>query len=290
MLKPRKVLGVFLNCGWLSFVGATNGLAETSEHEAANTESAQMLHIAAFGDSITRAFNAEGPIDHPWNSWATGNSDQNGLFRRGKVKSHAELLSELTGKEVFVHNVAKSGATSSDMDRQVEAVKGIPLHYATMLIGANDLCANAKPIGSGSQADMSKFSGHVEGAIKKLVARNPEIKILLVSIPDMPRLQRIGKDNSCQARWTAFGICKNLLREGISAGELDLFEQQWHSANDNLEAIAARYSKNVLYNPRLAEYPFEREHVSSVDCFHPNIEGQNLLSHETWTTGWFGHQ
>jgi peptidoglycan-associated lipoprotein len=29
----------------------------------------------AFGDSITRAFNANGPKDHPWNSWATGNSE-----------------------------------------------------------------------------------------------------------------------------------------------------------------------------------------------------------------------
>lgn len=285
MLKPRTVLSFLVKFSWaaaLSTAGET--LAESSKQD-----SSEVLHIAAFGDSITRAFNANGPVDHPWNSWATGNSDEVGLFRRGHVKSHAELLSELTGKQVYVHNVAKSGAKSDDLARQVDAVKNIPVHYATMLIGANDLCANGKPIGDGIQADMSKFGGRVESAIQKLIAHHPDVKILLVSIPDMPRLQRIGSGTSCQARWTAFGICKNLLRDGISSEELSLFERQWQSANEDLESIASRHPTNVLYNPRLAEYPFERKLLSDMDCFHPNIAGQNLLSSETWSTGWWGN-
>jgi hypothetical protein len=155
MLKPRTVLSFLVKFSWaaaLSTAGET--LAESSKQD-----SSEVLHIAAFGDSITRAFNADGPVDHPWNSWATGNSDEVGLFRRGHVKSHAELLSELTGKQVYVHNVAKSGAKSGDLARQVDAVKNIPVHYATMLIGANDLCANGKPIGDGMHTTLTlKFS------------------------------------------------------------------------------------------------------------------------------------
>jgi hypothetical protein len=185
--------------------------------------------------------------------------------------------------------VAKTGAKSKDIDGQVESVSAVPIYYATMLIGANDLCAHSKPIGDGKQSDMALYPARVESAIQKLIARNPSIKILLVSIPDMPRLQRIGHTSSCQAKWNRFGICQNLLRDGITAEELSLFEQKWQSANNSLREIAERYPEHVLYNSRLAEYPFEREHVSGFDCFHPNVVGQNLLSAETWATGWWGN-
>lgn len=283
MFAPRTAPLVPLIVSLFAFTNLSQLSAKTID---SSTE--QVIHIAALGDSITRAFNADGPIDHPWNSWATGNSDDEGIFKRGKVKSHAEMLSDLTGKSVHVHNVARSGAKSEDLDRQVESLKGVKITYATLLIGANDLCAHTHPLASGKQADMTKFSGHVESAIAKLILRNPEIKILLVSIPDMPRLQRLGQGTSCQARWTTLGLCQNLLRERISTEDLSLFERQWHDANDNLKSIATSHSDNVLYNPRLAEYPFEREHLSDIDCFHPNIVGQNLLSYQTWITGWWG--
>ena len=59
------------------------------------------------------------------------------------------------------------------------------------------------------------------------------------------------------------------------------------AANEDLNLVAAKHPDHVLYNPTLAEYPFERAHLSNVDCFHPNITGQNLLSKETWNTGWW---
>lgn len=291
MFRPRTVLGllaVALSASSTStmFAGET---ANPHEKAVKSFEGHSALHMAAFGDSITRAFNANGPKDHPWNSWATGNSDEIGLFRKGQVKSHAEYLEETLGKEIVVHNVAKSGAKSKDLDVQVESVKSVPIHYATLLIGANDLCAHSKPIGDGKQSDMNLYPVRVERAIQKLIQRNPSIKILLVSIPDMPRLQRIGKGTSCQTKWSRYGICQNLLGDGISSESLGLFERQWQSANDSLREIAGRYPQNVLFNSRLAEYPFEKEHLSDFDCFHPNIVGQNLLSTETWATGWWGH-
>lgn len=291
MFRPRMVLGTLFGGASLFTASLATAAESPDAHaQAVKTFANQsVLHMAAFGDSITRAFNANGPKDHPWNSWATGNSDNVGVFRRGQVKSHAELLEETSGKQIVVHNVAETGAKSKDLDEQVEAVKAVPIHYATMLIGANDLCAHSKPIGDGKQSDMQQYPVRVERAIQKLIERNPSIKILLVSIPDMPRLQRIGSGSSCQVKWSRYGICQNLLRDGISSDELSIFEKQWQSANDALKDIAARYSQHVLYNARLAEYPFERDHLSDFDCFHPNIVGQNLLSSETWATGWWGH-
>ena len=245
------------------------------------------IHMAALGDSITRAFNANGPVDHPWNSWATGNSDEIGLFRRGQVKSHAEYLSEKTGRDVIVYNVAKSGATSADLARQVEALKGRPMDYATILIGANDLCAHRAPPTPDGQADMTPYAPRVEAAVTKLIATNPRIKILLVSIPDMLRLQRLGQGTACQTRWARFGICKMLLGPEATEASIAAFGAQWRAANEDLILIAARYRENVQFNPILAEYPFERSHVSDIDCFHPNIMGQNILSRETWNTGWW---
>ena len=89
-------------------------------------------------------------------------------------------------------------------------------------------------------------------------------------------------------KWSRYGICQNPLRSGITEDELGVFERQWQGGNDSLREIASRYPEHVLFSGSLAEYPFEREHVSDVDCFHPNIVGQNLLSSETWVTGWWG--
>jgi len=250
------------------------------------TEQPKDLHMAALGDSITRAFNANTPIDHPQNSWSTGNTDA-GRFRRGNVRSHAEYLSILTGRTVIVHNVARTGAETTDLQRQVSELSGIDIEYATILIGANDLCINGKGA-LGQSPDMSRYAERVELAVETLIDRNPNIKILLVSIPDMLRLQSIGHETSCQSRWSTFAICQNLLHENISPADLDTFGAQWRTANDDLRLIAERHGQNVLYSSVLSEYPFERKHVSNLDCFHPNIAGQNLLSQETWATGWWG--
>jgi lysophospholipase L1-like esterase len=125
---------------WLSVLGLLLCAIQTAEAQDIQTNITNTeLHLAAFGDSITRAFNANDPKDHPWNSWSTGNSGNSAESRKGSVKSHAEYLSEMTGQKVIVHNLAKTGATSEDLMRQVDSAKGIAIDYATMLIGANDL-------------------------------------------------------------------------------------------------------------------------------------------------------
>lgn len=280
-LPLRFFLALYLGQGALEMAIPSNAAAATPA-----AEKLEDLHMAALGDSITRAFNANTPIDHPQNSWSTGNTDS-GTFRRGRVRSHAEYLRLLTGRNVVVHNVARTGAETTDLQRQVSELSGIEIEYATILIGANDLCINGEGA-LGQSPDMSLYAERVERAVETLIDRNPNIKILLVSIPDMLRLQSIGHETSCQSRWSTFAICQNLLHENISPSDLDTFGAQWRTANDDLRLIAERHSQNVLYSSVLSEYPFERKHVSNLDCFHPNIVGQNLLSQETWATGWWG--
>jgi lysophospholipase L1-like esterase len=278
MKNLNGLILVALRLQLLAWCGALEGSEDDQNSPA--------IEFAAFGDSITRAFNANTPLDHPGNSWATGNDRNTILAERGQVKSHAEFLREVTGQKVIVHNAAKTGATSNDLLRQLDSVKDLNLGYATILIGANDLCSN----NSTSDDDQvpRNLGQRVDVAIKKLITRNPEIKILLASIPNLPHLQRIGHGTSCQNKWSTFGICKNLLSANITQPELDLFTHQWQSANDVLSAVAANYPENVLFNWTLADFQFKREQLSNIDCFHPNIDGQTILSKETWATGWWG--
>lgn len=263
-------------------VGATviSEAAFAQEH-ASPLNSRGNLKMASFGDSITRAFNANTIGDHPGNSWSTGHSTGGGIFNPGYVNSHAELLEEATGLKVEGINASKSGATSKDLNRQIESLGTTKLDYATILIGANDLC------GHGTTFNVSDYVERVESGVQKLIATSPEIKILLVSIPDLIRLQQIGAGTSCQKRWSTLGICKPILKSDVTPGEIDDFRTVWRNANEELALISSKYSSNVLLNTAVSEFQFEREHLSDIDCFHPNINGQNVLSQQAWIGGWW---
>ena len=283
MFHPRTVIQGMIASYMMLCPSAFPLRADTPEQAQAEfSGSAPSFTMAAFGDSITRAFNANGPIDHPQNSWSTGSTGVGGV----KVQSHAETIGKATGRPVIARNAAKTGATTKDLARQVKSTADIKLDYATILIGANDLCGQKAPISPETAFKPGPFRERVESAISTLIAKNPDIKILLLGIPDLPRLQRIGRDTACQTRWTRYGICKSLLNANVTDEQIEMFTALWRDANKALESIALNHPEHVLFDSKLSEYPFEREHLSSVDCFHPNIVGQNLLSRETWNPGW----
>jgi lysophospholipase L1-like esterase len=224
------------------------------------------------GDSITRAFDATRPLDNPKLSWSTGDD----IFSR--VESHLVRIREMHGIKVLGYNVARSGGKAVEMPGQAKKLARHKPNYVTMLIGANDLCdwsANA-------DADIELLEKNVRKAIDVLIESNPNVLIAISPVPDMHNLWEIGSGNRCQKKWDLLKICPRLLSSKSTTAARDIFKSQWADVNQTYERIAADFPKNVRYAAEGANVKFEPKHISTLDCFHPSITGQNLLSEIVW--------
>lgn len=230
------------------------------------------LKIGAIGDSITRGFAADSPLDNPSLSWSTGNDT------RKRVESHLYRLQEMSGKNVTGFNVAKSGARFAEIPGQVAKLAEHKVDYATILIGANDLCN----WGQDATDQLQKLQITMRQSITTLLAQNPDMIITLVPVPDMYNLWVIGKDSACQSRWDLLNICPRLLSSSASDEGRQIFLEQWEDVNEIYAEISREFSGNVVFAEAIANTPFAREDISNFDCFHPSIKGQNFLSETVW--------
>lgn len=234
--------------------------------------------MAALGDSITRAFNACGfYIDCPAVSWSTGFS--------GLVESHyLRILQRNPDIEGRAFNDARSGATVADLDRQAQLAVGQQVDYVTILIGANDACAPTEE----DMTPVSEFGDQLRTGMATLRTGLPEATLLVVSIPDIKRLWKIGKDNAdARATWTAGRICQSMLANPLSEAEEDAarrdrVRQRVIEYNDTLQRACndtphCRFDDNAVF-----QYDFELQNVSAWDYFHPNISGQRIIAELTY--------
>ena len=233
---------------------------------------AESFVTGAMGDSITRAFDAARPLDNPALSWSTGDD----MF--GRVESHLVKIQKIRGGKVSGYNEARSGGRSIEMPGQAaDLIKRRP-DYVTILIGANDLC----DWNNDAEAELNALATNVRQAIASLVAANPKIIIALSAVPDMYHLWEIGHQNSCQRKWDNLNICSRLLSSNATTADREAFARQWEDVNSAYAEIAGDYPANVRFAAEGAHIAFEPKHISSLDCFHPSIEGQNLLSDTVW--------
>lgn len=231
--------------------------------------------IGSLGDSITTGTNTKGWGERRRSNWSTG-SDQ-------KVDSHFLKLKNFIGDNVKAFNVAKSGATSHDLERQTtELLKHNP-DYVTLLVGANDVCG----WGDDHNFYLKAFKKRVQDTVEKLVNHNSEVKILIAPVPDMYHLWQLGSNSSCQFLWDMAGACKRLLHSRTSQATRLKFKEQLKDLNHSLSEIAGAHTDHVRFDVSLSEYKFKKEDISRADCFHPSIQGQKLISDMTWRAGWF---
>ena len=255
--------------GWASVAAAEESLMSSST-----------LVMGALGDSITMGFNSGAPLNQPQSSWSTGTRSSDG------VASHRERLESL-GYTVYARNVARSGAKAVEMPGQLaELLRWGTPDYVTFLIGANDVC----DWGANHARDLGAFRRNVASTLTTLVARNPDVRIVLVPIPDMLNLYEVGLGTRCEKRWNRLPMCTNLLGRRVTPGERIAFIDRLADANAVLEDLAAEFSANVRFIASAQTVDFERRHVSRLDCFHPSLAGQALISETTWAEGWFGNE
>lgn len=231
--------------------------------------------MGALGDSITMAFNAGGPLDHPANSWSVGWSKN--------VDSHYERLLNIYD-DVAAYNAARSGAKADELDTQIsKLLKKATPDYVTILMGANDICS--------WPADHSKYldqyNQNMTAGVERLIKANADIKIVLAPVPNMLQLWKVGRVNNCQGKWNLYNFCSPLLGEKRTDAERAAFVDRLNDLNGTIEQIANEHAENVRFAQSIATAPFEWKHISNLDCFHPSMAGQSFLADESWKDGWF---
>jgi lysophospholipase L1-like esterase len=256
----RRALALFVLVSGASVAGAAYG---------------DPFVMGALGDSMTRGFDTGALLDHPEHSWSTGND--------GIVKSHASRLAKLFGT-VTSYNVAVSGAKAWMLPLQASAllVQARP-DYVTILVGANDLCSWPDD----DQEGLASLASGVSRAISMIVVANPAVKILLVPVPDMLQLREVGLASGCQLRWNITHFCPRLLSRSVTTQDLSGFASRLGDANATLASVAAQFPNHVRFAADVARSEFSFADVSTIDCFHPSMAGQDFLANQTWEAGWY---
>lgn len=234
--------------------------------------------IAALGDSITVGFHACMPLsDCPEASWATGTDPTvDSLARR--------LLDTPKGK---TWNHAASGAVVSDLPSQAAKAVGDKPELATVLIGANDACADT----TAAMTPVAEFEKDVRQSVRTLREGSPKTQILLVSVPDLVRMYEVGRTQQAARDVWKLGICQSLLVNPASTSTTD--EARRKQVGERVTAYnkvlrevctadeRCRYDGDVVHR-----YRFTEAELSDWDWFHPSKRGQKVLArvlHKTVT-------
>jgi lysophospholipase L1-like esterase len=233
--------------------------------------------MVAVGDSITTATDVDWCCvnpngGNPQFSWSTGTDPS--------VDSHYQrLVGASGGAPLTTVNAAVPGADSSDLRTQLREAAGAD--YVTVLIGGNDVCWNPTPLGV--------FRQRVKPAFAEYFAAAPNSKMFVSSIPNIYRLWSTLHTNlRAQLTWNAFNICPEMLSASVTDAQRQKLLQLEESFNDVLASTCAQYTGCRWDRYATFNYNFTASDISTVDYFHPSIQGQNTLAAVTWNASYWG--
>ena len=238
--------------------------------------------IAATGDSITRAFNTGSfPFtDAPANSWSTGTNSS--------VRSnYSRILADHPPINGHDYNDAVSGAKMIGLNAQTGSAVTQGVQYITILMGANDACANTEA----EMTSVSSYRAQFETALATLTSGLPDARIYVLSVPDIYNLWYILHDNaSARTAWSLYGICQSMLANPLSKQQPDVdrrnrVRQRVIDYNTQLlegcaTSIHCRFDGNAVFNAS-----FVPSDVSTRDYFHPSVQGQAKLADVSYSAG-----
>ena len=241
--------------------------------------------MASLGDSITRAVNPEPFLlgDQPQYSWSTGDNST--------VQSHYyRILQQNSAISGNNYNDAVSGARMTELNGQAQTAVGQGVEYVTILMGANDVCTSSEA----TMTPVETFRSQLQQGLDTLTLGLPDARIFLASIPDIHGLWLILKDNAlARFMWNTFSICQSLLANPTSTALADVerrdrVRQRNIDFNTQLAEVCAQYTACLFdYNAGF-NTQFEPAHISTLDYFHPSIQGQTLAASVSWGATYFG--
>lgn len=232
--------------------------------------------MAALGDSITRATNANPSGDRPEHSWATGANASDG------VDSHYERLrAREPGIRNQAHNLARSGATVQALRAQAEEAVRLRVDYVVVQVGANDACAASLDAMTPEDA----FRDRLRSALDALERLPDGAVVYLTSIPDVTGVWEAYRDDeTARGVWRSFGVCPVALSDAATDADREAVRERIRAYNDALreeaEARGFRHDGGAVF-----EAEFDEEAISALDFFHPSLHGQARLAERTWAAG-----
>jgi lysophospholipase L1-like esterase len=234
--------------------------------------------MAALGDSVTAGFGSCAVfVACSRNSWSTGGSDD--------VDSHYRRLREANPKiKGRARNFAFPGARAADLPAQARSAVDAGAQYVTVLIGANDACADDVA----SMTPVRTFRGHVDKALSILRKGLPKARVLVVSVPDLHRLWRLGHDEPAAVRAWNRGVCPSMLAKPTSTAAADderrdRVAERIDAYDDQLAEACEAYGGHCRWDGGAVHgVRFSLDLVNKGDYFHPNVKGQNRLADVTY--------
>jgi len=269
-----------------------------------------------------------GSLNHQ-SVWSTGYDvtdpveSNNEIYEARDAVAYYENSS--TRDDTFNH--ALSGAVMADFANQaqqvVNATAATPSGSAgqvSILLGNNDVCADTLA----SMTDLGQFETQLRAGLE-ILAGNESTRLATIHVSSLPAIYWLWESRADDSPFSWCKIlawpnvpCQNLLaNSGDDCASLASREdpdtiypgdgsncqrrKQFHARirdeyNPVLQSVVAEYvSRPVLPLPN-AEYidifnvRFDAVHVNGGDCFHPSLQGHDLLSHEeycrsSWSAG-----
>jgi hypothetical protein len=234
-------------------------------------------------------------------SWAAGMDD--GM----RVMSHAQRLTFLGRNQgrLKVFNASISGAEVEDLlNDQWPKMNEWSLanlgqeapDYLTVLIGANDVCSNS----TAEMTPLNVYHARLYSLIDEIARRSPKTKILMSSLPNIEKLRKVaynqrlfgwGPLEKCQDVWALSEMCPTLTLID-DAREREIVANRVIDINYAMMDVANRVNDGgrrdqVRVSRKIYEQEFSANDIS-MDCFHPNVDGQARLSYQTWSDTWWG--
>jgi lysophospholipase L1-like esterase len=269
------------------------------------------IFIAAAGDSITAAFIANSQA-HPreinqdsWNlgqrgdhkttlSWATGLK-----IDSLAVRIYQTVASDIS-RQLKTFNAAKSGADSSDLGRQANAIlkywesQSRPkLHTLILMIGSNNVCDRS----FGRERPPTDLSNDIKLFFEALspILNHSHDHAPRVVVNGLPRIPDLGKAEikahlsvrgaTCQQLHQRLDLCSNLV--------------QWKTESEYAQALGEVSTANAVIKNTLSQIQVQHPHLRmgfheemsqapihpenlAADCFHPNAKGQAIIASQVW--------
>lgn len=238
--------------------------------------------MAAIGDSITQAANADGSnigAEHPEHSWSTG-YDSGDI-----VLSHYERLrrvnKRITGNNF---NDAVSGARMDDAPAQADRAVSQAVEYVTIEMGGNDVCTSDVT----NMTTVASYEANFRLTMQKLNAGLPAAKIYVLSVPDVYQLWALFHNDWYPSWiWDSFGVCQSMLDDANTEADRQAVRARNIEFNGVLRRVCAEYAQCRYDNDGVFNYQFARSDVSSVDYFHPSLRGQANIATRSWASGYW---
>lgn len=284
-MKRRKrlvALTYVLAAGTAVMIAAVGGAwsppAPSDTPAPSGLQGKRFERVAALGDSITLGVNACGKAGECRDaSWSTGTDS--------RARGFAARLGEATGHQPESANLAVGGARARDLPRQATAAAAGGADVVTILVGGNDACSPTPA----RMTPLAEYAGAVKEALATLEAAPSRPVVFIASVPHLNGLLDAHSQNPAAVQlWQRSRLCQSLLARPLSSDPADVSARDAVAArvNEYNTALAdecAAASRCIFDGGAVATVDFTAAQISTVDYFHPSVQGQLAIADAAWT-------